>query len=171
MPPFTLKRGRIQLADRRAPAEGHVHGCNAYIRENQCVHAVRLVNMGPGTQRTQEGREDLRGKGDTGRKTGGERGDGTRDGRAKRRDGRVKRRDGRAKRRERAKHQKNEAQTKKNRRKPAKVDAVIWRDRWRDLAWNAVICISPPQISTNQPRTQTQVDSKAGSKTRWPSWP
>ena len=56
---------------------------------------------------------DLRGKGDTGRKTGGERGDGTRDGRAKRRDGRVKRRDGRAKRRGRAKHQKNEAQTKK----------------------------------------------------------
>ena len=41
-----------------------------------------------------------------------------------------------------------------------KVDAVIWRDRYRDLAWNAVICIWHPETTPNQTRTTTTRTNK-----------
>ena len=48
-----------------------------------------------------------------------------------------------------------EKKNQTNRRKRPKVDVVIWRGRCRDLAWNAVICISTPETIPNRPRTTT----------------
>ena len=50
--------------------------------------------------------------------------------------------------------------TTKNGCNSGKVDAVIWRDRYRDLAWNAVICIWHPETTPNQTRTTTTRTNK-----------
>ena len=152
MPPFTLNQGRLRLAGCTDAAQGHacrVHWvlCISHTKSQcslLCMHGHE--SKGEGWEGTAERRRGERRK-ETGtgprRKERGECSE-TETEQESYTEGWE---------RKRTKRKRNTAS--KNGCNSGKVDAVIWRDRYRDLAWNAVICIWHPETTPNQTRTTT----------------